>query len=124
MRPALLAVVAALLGAGCGSSPNFALTIVIDGNGVITAAPGGTCTGPKTCPVINVSPSTNIVLSGSPATGWVNQSWVLDVDGATVTLPVQANGTVTVNGNKGSEATVTVTFVPIGSGSNDGGGAG
>jgi hypothetical protein len=122
MRPVHLAVLAGLLGAaGCGSTPSFALTIVIDGDGTITAAPGGTCTGPKTCPVINVSPSTNILLSGSPATGWVNKSWVLDVDGATVTLPVDPNGTVTVNGNKGSSATVTVTFVTIGSETDAGG---
>jgi hypothetical protein len=110
-----------LLSTGCGSSSSFGLTITIVGDGTVTAAPGGPCTGPETCPVIEVSPSVDIVLEGAPAPGWVAESWELDVDGATVTLPVDRNGTVTLSGNKGSQATVTVTFVPVGSGPTDGG---
>lgn len=110
-----------LLSAGCGSSSSFALTITIVGDGTVTAAPGGSCTGPATCPVIDVGPSTAVVLEGAPAAGWVATSWELDVDGATVTLPVDRSGTVTLSGNKGSQATVTVTFVLVGSGPTDGG---
>jgi len=116
----LLAVLAGLLGVGCGSNPKFALTISIQGDGTVDAAPGGSCTGPKTCPAITVDATTKIVLSGAPAVGWVAKTWVLDVDGANVTLPVDANGTVTVDGSKGSAATVTVTFVTLG-GPTDGG---
>lgn len=116
-----VALATGLLSAGCSSSPSVALTIVIVGDGTVTASPGGACSGPKTCPVITVSQSKNVVLSGAPANGWVAQSWELDVGGATVALAVDPDGTVTVNGSKGSEATVTVTFVTIGSQSADGG---
>jgi hypothetical protein len=119
-----LAVAVAVAGVGCGSSSMVKITIVIQGSGSVSSSPGGVCAGPATCPAIEISPSQSVVMSAVAANGWIVDSWELTVDDIHLTLPVTANGTETLSGAAGSEATVTVTFVPIGSGPHDAGAGG